>query len=381
MDDLAPPHPALLPTGFRDLLPPEAETEAASVEALMGVFAAHGYERVKPPLLEFEDGFVRGSGAAVAEQSFRVMDPATHRSMVLRADMTPQVARIAGSRLAGSPRPLRLAYAGQCVRVRANGTDRQVPQAGIELIGADGAAADAEVMLVGVEALRGLGLSQLSLDLALPTLAPSLLDAGGFEGAARAALAHALDRKDAAAVRRLGGGLAPLLAELLLTAGPAGPALEALGRAALPGPARAVADRLGEIVALLEAAAPEVRLTVDPVEFRGFRYHTGVAVTVFAPGRPEELGRGGRYGSGEGEPATGLTLFADAVLRAAPARAGRPRCYVPFGTAPPVGAKLRAEGFATIAGLAAGDAAAEARRLGCSHVYDGSVALALSSAR
>ena len=146
-----PPNPALLPAGLRDLLPPDAETEASAVEALMDVFAAHGYQRVKPPLLEFEDSLLAGSGAAVADQTFRLMDPDSQRMMGLRADTTPQVARIATTRLAGAPRPLRLSYAGQCLRVRGNqlAPDRQVAQAGIELIGHDSPEADAEIVLVG----------------------------------------------------------------------------------------------------------------------------------------------------------------------------------------------------------------------------------------
>ena len=140
-DDL-PPNLALLPAGLRDLLPPDAEVEAAAVEAMMGCFAAHGYQRIRPPLLEFEDSLLAGSGAAVAEQTFRLMDPVSQRMMGLRADTTPQVARIATTRLAGAPRPLRLSYAGQCLRVRGHhlAPDRQVAQAGIELIGSDSTA-------------------------------------------------------------------------------------------------------------------------------------------------------------------------------------------------------------------------------------------------
>ncbi len=100
MSDELPNNRALLPAGLRDLLPPDAETEASAVEALMEVFAAHGYQRVKPPLLEFEDSLLAGSGAAVAEQTFRLMDPDSQRMMGLRADTTPQVARIATTRLA-----------------------------------------------------------------------------------------------------------------------------------------------------------------------------------------------------------------------------------------------------------------------------------------
>jgi len=93
------------------------EAEASSVEQIMDAFAAHGCQCIKPPLLEFEDSPVAGSGAAVAEQTFPLMDPVSQRMMGLRADTTPQVARIATTRLGRAPRPLRLSYAGQCLRV------------------------------------------------------------------------------------------------------------------------------------------------------------------------------------------------------------------------------------------------------------------------
>jgi ATP phosphoribosyltransferase regulatory subunit len=366
-----PINPALLPAGLRDLLPPDAATEAASVEALMEVFAAHGYARVKPPLLEFADSLLAGAGAAVAEQTFRLMDPDSQRMMGLRADTTPQVARIAATRLATAPRPLRLSYAGQCLRVRGSqlAPDRQIAQAGIELIGADTPAADAEIVLVGAEALAAVGLTQFSFDLTVPTLSPALLDDAGITGPDRLALARALDRKDAASVKRHAGALAGTLTELLLAAGPAERALAALAAARLPPAARALADSLATTVAAIRARAPMLRLTIDPVEFRGLRYHTGVSITIFAPGRHEELGRGVRYLSGDAEPATGLTLYPDAILRVAPRRQPRPLLYVPSGADQDDAARMRRLGYATIAGLTAmDDNAAEARRLGCTHI-------------
>jgi ATP phosphoribosyltransferase regulatory subunit len=376
-------HPALLPAGLRDLLPPDAETEAAAVEALMEVFAAHGYERVKPPLLEFEDSLFASSGAALADQTFRLMDPDSQRMMGLRADTTPQVARIATTRLARAPRPLRLSYSGQCLRLRGTqiAPDRQIAQAGMELIGSEAPAADAEIVLVAAEALAAAGLVRVSFDLTLPTLAPALLDDAGLDGPVAAALARALDRKDAAAVTRHGGVLAPTLTELLLAAGPADRALAALEAARLPAPARDLADRLAVTVSAIRARAPALRLTIDPVEFRGFRYHTGVSLTVFAPGRREELGRGGRYLCGDTEPATGLTLYPDAVLRAAPKRAPRPRLYVPQAADGVEAAQFRRLGYATIAALnGEADAMREARRLGCSHLLDGGQAVPLTVA-
>jgi ATP phosphoribosyltransferase regulatory subunit len=379
MDDPTTPHPALLPAGLRDVLPPDAQTEAGAVETIMRIFAGHGYDRVKPPLLEFEDTLLAGTGAAVSDQTFRIMDPDSHRMMAMRADMTPQIARIASTRLARSPRPLRLAYAGECLRVRTQrDADRQLPQAGIELFGADTPQADAEVMLVGIEALAALGLGRISLDLTLPTLTPALLDEAGVSGEARRRLARALDRKDAAEVAAHGGVLAPMLGDLLLAAGPAAQALEALARAPLPLATRALAERLAAVVHILQSHAPALRITIDPLEFRGFRYHTGIAATVFALGHHEELARAGRYQSAEGEPATGLTLYADAVLRAAPQPSPGRTLYLPYGTLPETARTWRAQSYATIAALdPAADPAEEARRLRCTHILSGEKATSL----
>ena len=376
-----PPNPALLPAGLHDLLPPEAETEAATVSALMEAFAAHGYGRVKPPLLEFEDALLSGAGSAMQDQAFRVMDPATHRMMGVRADMTPQVARIASTRMAGYPRPLRLSYAGQCLLLRGLGlvADRQVAQAGIELIGVDSPAADAEIVVLGAAALAAIGLGHVSFDLTLPPLAPTLLDEAGINGHARRALTHALDRKDAAEVARHGGPIARLLTDLLLVAGPASPALEVLTAADLPPASAALCGQLRDVVQAIQAQAPGLRLTLDPIEFRGFRYHTGVCVTVFAPGRHEELGRGGRYVSGEAEPATGLTLFPDALLRALPPSPSRRRVFLPWAAPAMDAAALRAEGYATVPALSdLPDPAAEARRLHCTHILRDGAAVPLT---
>ena len=193
MTDDAPedlPPAGLLPAGLMDLLPPEAEREAALVETLMAAFAAHGYERVKPPLLEFEDSLLAGSGAAVAEQTFRLMDPVSQRMMGLRADTTPQVARIAATRLGGRPGRCACATPARCCGVRGTqiAPERQLPQVGVELIGSDAAAADAEVGVVAAEALGRAGVTGVSLDISLPTMAATLLDAAGMtlEALARA---------------------------------------------------------------------------------------------------------------------------------------------------------------------------------------------------
>jgi ATP phosphoribosyltransferase regulatory subunit len=364
-------HPALLPSGLRDVLPPEAELEARLVETVMDCFAAHGYQRVKPPLLEFEESLFSGSGAAIAEQTFRLMDPESQRMMGLRADTTPQIARLAATRLGAAPRPLRLAYAGQCLRVRGTqlAHERQIAQAGIELIGVDTAEADAEIILTAAAALASVGLLEISVDLTIPRLVLSVLEGAGIEE--RDALGRALDRKDHAEVSRLGGDVTAILLQLLEACGPAQRAIPLLLAAGLPEPAQTQAQRMAAVVAAINLRKSDLPVTVDPVEFRGYRYHTGICMTLFAAGRQAELGRGGRYLCGEGEPATGVTLYPDTVIQSVAPMALRPRVYVPFGTDPIDAKAIRARGFATVAGLAACEhVETEAKRLACSHFYD-----------
>ncbi|MGQ0665369.1 MAG: ATP phosphoribosyltransferase regulatory subunit [Pseudomonadota bacterium] len=375
---------ALLPAGVKDMLPPAAAFEAASVDRLMAACAAYGYERVKPPLVEFEDSLLSGSGAAMAPHTFRLMDPVSQRMLAMRADMTLQVARIAATRLNNAARPLRLSYAGQVLRVKGDELrpERQVGQVGAELIGAPAPAADAEVVVLSASALTRIGVADLSVDLSSPKLVPAVLARRTLAHGAGRRLREALDRKDAAGVAAHGGAAASTLLALLAAAGPAPAALAALIGIELPAEAKAEVERLAEVAALVRAAAPALRLTIDPVENRGFEYHSGLCFTLFATGVRGELGRGGRYLAGEdlaagrGEPATGFTLFMDSVLRALPEPPAPRKIFIPLGMAPEVAAKWRAEGWVAVAGLAAvAEPKAEARRLGCSHVAAGEGAM------
>jgi len=372
------PHPALLPTGMHDLLPPEAEIEAQVVAQLMTTLAAHGYERVKPPLVEFEETLLSGAGAAMATATFRLMDPASHRMIGVRADMTPQIARIAATRLGETPRPLRLSYAGQVLRVTGSEIrpERQVGQVGAELIGAAGPAADVEAIAVAGEALAAIGVPELSVDITLPMLVPAVVEAYGIAEGRAAALRAALDHKDAAAVAEVAGAAGGLFGSLLAAAGPAATSLAILDRLDLPARACAERVRLGSVLDGLAAAAPELKVTVDPVENRGFEYHTGISFTFFAatPRPVGELGRGGRYQAGdtaEPEPATGFTLYTDTILRTLPPAALPRRLLVPFGSERTSCHLLREAGWITVAALEPGDDwRAEARRLGCGYVLE-----------
>ncbi len=247
--------------------------------------------------------------------------------------------------------------------------ERQFTQAGIELFGSDAVQADVEIVLLTVSALRAAGVQKLTVDLTVPSLAPAVLTGQGHEGVKADAAREALDGKDAGELRAIVGD-DPVIFGLLEAVGPAETALPRLQGLALGGQAGEQIARLEATVAAIKAVEPELSLTVDPGEYRGFEYQTGVAFAVFSPGVRGEIGRGGRYVSETGEPAVGATVYLDTVLRALPAGRGAKRVYLPFGTAPDEARKCRASGCRVVAGLAAEtDLVAEARRMGCTAIW------------
>ncbi|MBZ0325590.1 MAG: ATP phosphoribosyltransferase regulatory subunit, partial [Alphaproteobacteria bacterium] len=197
----------------------------------------------------------------------------------------------------------------------------------------------------------------------------------GIDAKTGARARAALDRKDAAAVAEVGGDAGALLGTLLDAAGPVDRAMKILGRLDLPAGAGAELAFFAEVVAGVRDAAPDLVLTVDPVENRGFEYHTGASFTLFAAHVRGELGSGGRYlvtpaDGSPSIPATGFTLFMDSLMRAVAPPSPARRIFLPIDVPATEAARLRGEGWVTVAGLEpVADAAAEARRMRCGHVW------------
>ena len=366
---------ALLPAGLRDILPDDAAFEAEIVEQIVKFFGQNGYDRVKAPLIEFEDGLLSGAGVALAPQTFRLMDPVSQRMMGVRADITPQIARIARTRLGRSPRPLRLSYAGEVLRVRGSQLrpERQILQVGAELIGSASPSADTEIIELAADAIEALGIGDFSVDLTVPRLVPSILDQYGMADDQVDAVRSALDRKDPEAVKSVAGEATETLTALLEATGPVGVALGKLKELSLPKSAEAERRRLEEVVTRLQRAESNLRLTLDPVENRGFEYHTGIGFTIFARGLSGELARGGRYrvkgvDDEDGERATGVTLYVDTILGMLTRSTQNQRILVSGSASRDEKSALQNDGWVTISSL--DDSAgleAEARQLGCSH--------------
>src|SRR6185437_13246209 len=233
----------------------------------------------------------------------------------------------------------------------------------------DEVAADIEVLTVAADALEAVGMKGLTVDLTLPPLVPLVCAALGLDSERAERVRAALDHKDAAAVAAVGGKAATLLGKLLAAAGTADKTLKTLAALKLPEEAAAELSRLATVCKEVKARVPMLAMTIDPVENRGFEYHTGISFAFFARAVRGELGRGGRYrtGNGGGEPATGFTIYTDLVVEALPDAAPARRLFVPSGVDPALVRKLRGEGWVTVAALGSGRDKAEAKRLRCTH--------------
>ncbi|AUX69317.1 ATP phosphoribosyltransferase regulatory subunit [Porphyrobacter sp. HT-58-2] len=356
----------LLPEGLEDRLPLEAARITAAMRACLDVMAAHGYDRVRPPLLEFEASLAgRMAGVTVGETStmFRFVDPASLRTLALRSDMTPQIGRIAATSLAAAPRPLRFAYCGDTVVIKASQLDpaRERLQLGAELIGSDTVAAAGEMVMLAIEALKAAGLTGISVDFTLPDLVDTLAEkAFPLAGEQIEAVRRELDTKDAGGLRAAGGAA---YLPLLYATGPFETALAALRDVDAGGALKSRLDGLEAIAAHIGDAA---RITLDPTERHGFEYQSWFGFTLYADGLRRAAGRGGTYRiAGSEEAATGFTLYLDRLAEIAPQPEAARMCYLPLGHDRAAAARLRAEGWRTRAQLAEGE---NPGALGCTHI-------------
>jgi ATP phosphoribosyltransferase regulatory subunit len=359
----------LLPEGLRDVLPPQAEAETALLRRLLDVVADHGYERVQPPLVEFEDSLLDGRVGGAPRDLFRMMDPVSQRMLAVRADMTTQVARIATDRLGHYARPLRLSYAGPVLRVAGTQlrADRQFLQAGAELVGRDDVAAVAEVIEVALAAVRALWPGEVSLDITLPQLVGAIARHHGVADVT--AIRDALDAKDSGRLKAAAGAHLGVFVPVLEAAGPADAALAQLQRVYREGEAARMIGSVAALVEAVRAALPEQAITLDPAEHHGFQYQTWVGFSLFAKGVRGEIGRGGAYVIGGAEKAVGFSVYLNGLVEAGVGVNVRQRIFLGADVARADAERLRAEGWVTVRGLEAGDDAAQARAQRCSHMF------------
>ncbi|MGX7925455.1 ATP phosphoribosyltransferase regulatory subunit [Tsuneonella sp. HG094] len=356
----------LLPVGLEDRLPASARALTAARRAALDAMDAHGYDRVIPPLIEFERSMATRMSGVATRRMVRFTDPASLRTLAVRSDITVQVGRIAATSLAAAPRPLRLCYAGEVAVIASDQLDpaRQRLQLGAELIGSDSASAAAEVVVLAIEALAAAGAKGISVDFTLPDLVDVLssnalpLPSDRIDDVRRE-----LDAKDAGALKDAGGeAYLPLLYA-------AGPFEDAVARLAAIDVGGVLASRLDGLRAIAARVGGLARVTLDPAERHGFQYQSWFGFTLYAEGVRGTLGRGGTYLlGGSEEPATGFSLYIDPLVDALGDKAAGDLLYLPLGHDPGAAARLRAIGWRTVAALGHDE---DPCALGCTHRLSG----------
>jgi ATP phosphoribosyltransferase regulatory subunit len=336
----------LLPSGLMDILPPVAQAEFDIIRRFLRCFMRFGYQPVIPPLAEYAETILAGQGEATKHHVLQLSDPLSGRMLGLRADMTGQVARIAGSSLGAAPRPLRLCYAGYTLRAEAEPLQirRQHTQVGIERFGDIKTPAISEVLAITAHALAELGVDDLTIDLHYSSVMQPLLNT--VPESTQTSVREAAYLKDTAQLRTLG---ANVIADIIDASGDAATVLTRLKAIKHP----AVAMATAELAALVEALAVQkvnARVSIDMLDLSGYGYYCGIGYALYWNETNLEVGRGGCYEAGRGEKAVGFTLYLNDLLEKLPPAPIPVTKTIPYGTSAVEAERIQLQGFVTVFG-------------------------------
>ena len=329
----------LLPDHLADVLPSEARhIEELRRLALDGA-RRYGYELVMPPLLEHLESLLTGTGSSLELQTFKLVDQLSGRSLGLRADTTPQAARI-DAHLLNRPGVTRLCYCGPVLHTRPDGpyATREPLQFGAELFGHDGLEADLEVLQLALHVLAQSEVGQVSVDLGDARIMKSVLAGVELDPAVRQSIHQALAAKDTSSLQQLVSGLPPAVGQALLSL----PAL--YGDVSVLTQAQSVLAPWPQALQALQqlqwlASHLDVPVTVDLADLRGYAYYSGARFAIYVPGASDALVRGGRYDEvgavfGRKRPAVGFSLDLKSLVAVVPRPALRAAIRAPWGEAP-----------------------------------------------
>lgn len=314
------PNDIALPRGVSDFLPEAAAKIGFIEDRLLRVFELWGFRRVITPRLEYEDVLATGMGDELKGKTYRFDDRQSGRLLALPPDITPQIARIAATRMATLPLPHRISYSERVLRQTAiqAGRSREIFQTGVELIGLDSPEADAEMIVMAIEAMQVLGLENFTVDLGQVEFCQGVFQASGLSGEPLQQLREAVSRKDSSAVASLLREH-PVSAESAreLTALPrlfGGRSVLTAAKEIASNPrSLAALENLQQVLEILDIHGVADFLSIDLGETRGLDYHSGITFEGFVTGFGEPVCSGGRYDNligryGFDSPATGFTF-------------------------------------------------------------------------
>ena len=307
----------LLPEHIADVLPAEARRLEGLRRGLLTMAGSYGFEQVMPPLLEHLESLLTGTGRALDLRTFKLVDQLSGRSLGIRADSTPQVARI-DAHLLNRRGVTRLCYCGPVLHTRPQSpqSTREPLQFGAEIYGHAGLEADLEVQDLALDGLRAAGLSDLVLDLADARILRGVLDGVPMASAALAELVAALAAKDVATLNQLSRNFTASTRAGLLALPALYGDIATLAEARRRLPAHplvdAALDDLAWLAQHVSSAHPGLKVGFDLADMGGYAYYSGARFAVYTPGASDAVLRGGRYDEvgavfGRNRPAVGFS--------------------------------------------------------------------------
>lgn len=331
----------LLPEDIADVLPAEARKVETLRRAILDLYQSYGYELVAPPILEFLDSLLTGTGSDLNLQTFKLVDQLSGRTLGLRADMTPQVARI-DAHLLNRKGVTRLCYAGSVAHARTpvGSSAREELQLGAEIYGCATWEADFEAVSLLLQTLNVAGLNQVYLDLSHAGVLEGILDGQAIAKGDIEALYSLLQSKDRPRLAIWAKSLPAKSAEALMALTELnGPCAQVLASAKKSLPKHQLIDeaiaQLEMLAAAIAALPGNIELSIDLADLRGYQYHSGVMFAAYVDKLPQPIARGGRYDHvgqafGRSRPATGFSMDLLTLANLAPALQRRSAILAPW---------------------------------------------------
>jgi ATP phosphoribosyltransferase regulatory subunit len=331
----------LLPEDIADVLPAEARKVESLRRAILDLYQSYGYELVAPPILEFLDSLLTGTGSDLNLQTFKLVDQLSGRTLGLRADMTPQVARI-DAHLLNRAGVTRLCYAGSVAHARTpvGSSAREELQLGAEIYGCATWEADLEAITLLLRTLSVAGLEKVYLDLSHAGILAGILDGQNLDKATIESLYSLLQSKDRPRLSQWATCLPAKVSEALMALTQLnGPCAEVLAKAKKVLPKHVAIDQaLADLERLVSAAAKlssNLELSIDLADLRGYQYHSGVMFAAYVDQLPQPIARGGRYDQvgqafGRSRPATGFSLDLLTLANLSPLKVSKMAILAPW---------------------------------------------------
>ena len=318
----------LLPEGFKVLLPEEAHREESITRLILDLFFQNGYLLVKTPMIEYEDNISQNTLKSSHNQSFLLIEPETKKILVLRSDITPQLAKLAGTKLKHLPRPLRFAYSGEVIRNSKDNykTEKQLKQIGVELIGGPQDNSMIEILDIAITGLQSIKIKNITIDFSLPSIFRIIDKKFNLKSRSNENIKKALENKDTSIIKDKKYNY---INGLILMAGTLEEALKVYKNFVFPKKIDELLKNFFKFITVIKKNNKDLSITVDMTEGNSFLEYFNFGFKIYNKENAKHIAVGGDYKSNNNEVGLGMTFLVSKLLESTTYEY-REKIYVPY---------------------------------------------------